>query len=230
MRPLLATLAVLTLLTFLAAPAAAQSQGSVTVMLGAVDEAFTEEGQTLTFTGIVTLVADVTAHASTTGIPVQYTITKSPAWTSVVVSPASDVFTFGTPTGVSVQSTKTFTVTVTLGEAPADDVADQIEITAQTSAAPLGSSFTGKGSTPIVYDAPEEPCPGHDIVTNADWASLAVEAADAYNEHQAAQQGEAEEVSVQTGGASAISTPWVVAAGFAIIGAGVGLLLRRRFT
>lgn len=230
MRPILATLAVLTLLTCLPSPAAAQSQGSVTVMLGSLEDAFTEEGQTLTFTGIVTLVADVTAHTSTTGIPVQYTVTKQPDWATVVVSPASDVFTFGAPTGLSVQASKSFTVTVALADTPEDDVSDQVEIAAQTSPAPFGASFTGKGATPIVYDAPDEPCPGHDIVTSADWASLAVEAADAYNEHHAAKQGKGEEVSVQTGGATSLSTPWIVVAGFAAVGAGVGLVLRRRLT
>jgi len=230
MRTLLATLAALLVIALLPSPAAAQQTGMVTVQLNAPEGALSEDQATLTFTGIVTLTVDSTAYTSLTGIPVTYTITHKPAWANVVVSPASDMFSLPFPAlGVSMTVTKAITVTVSRAFDPLEDLTDQVHVTATTTPGFLGKSFEGRGATLVSYDAPEEPCPEHDIVTNADWASIAVEAADKYNEHQAREADEPEEVSVQTGGASPIKVPWYAVGGFALAGAGIGLLLRRRF-
>lgn len=231
MRALLVTLALLSLLTFLPSPAAAQQQGSITVQLEAPEAPLTGEVESLTFRGIVTLTTDATAYASLTGIPVQYTVTMQPEWATIIVSPASDVFSLPAPgIGAAITMSKAVTITVTLHHDPGEDVNDLVEISAVTSpGGPLGTSFAGKGTTPIAYDAPDaEPCPEHAALSNVDWASVAVEAADAYNEQQAAKQGSGDEVSVQTGGSSTLPMPWIVVGGFALIGAGVGLVLRRR--
>lgn len=231
MRPLLATLAILLVLTFLPSPAAAQQQGSLTMYLEAPEMALSDEVTTLTFQGIATLTTDATAYASPTGIPVQYTITKQPAWATVTVSPSTDVFQTGHPVGLTLTTSKAFTITVTLHHDPGEDLSDVLEVTATTSAGtPFGAAFTGKGATPVAYDAPDEPCPEHDAASHVDWAAVAVEAADAYNAHQSAQDGSDEEVSVQTGGSSTLPMPWIVVGGFALIGAGVGLVLRRRLS
>lgn len=233
MRPLIAALAMLLLLTFLPAPASAQQQGAVTVQLNVPETPLADDLTRITFAGIVTFTTDVTASASTTGIPVSYTVTKQPEWASVIISPATDVFSFGMPTGLSMTATKTVTIVVSLAKDPGEDLNGVIEITAETSPGPFGASFTGKGSTPIAYDAPEEePCAEGHLVTNADWEAMAVEAADAYNEYQAskAEEDGGDEVSVQTGGASTLPMPWLIVGGFALIGAGVGLVLRRRLS
>ena len=233
MRTLLATLAALALLAFLPAPASAQQSGVLTVVLEPTPHVFSPDLTQIVLSGMATLTVDATAYANPMGIPVQYSVTDVPPWASVLVSPASDVFTLPMTPGptASVTMTRVFTVTITAPEDLTEDSVDLVEIAAQTEAQLLSTGFTGYGSTAVTYDAPElEPCPDH-LAASGDWDALAVEAAEAYNAHQAAQarDGDGEEVSVQTGGASTLPLPWVVVGGFALIGAGVGLVLRRRY-
>lgn len=148
---LLAALVAGTALLALAPTAEAQNQGSVTVQLNAPSESVKPLQGPITFTGTVTLTGDGSAMTGVVGVPVQYTVTKQPAWANVLVSPASDVFPVPQPpTGANFQATKTITITVTASDQAPAFQADTIEITAQTTGASAGgSSFSGKGSTPI---------------------------------------------------------------------------------
>lgn len=231
MKALVLVAACLAALTLLPAAAQAQQAGALIVTLQPPEAALTEDGP-LTFLGTVTLTVDYTAYTSISGIPVQYTVTKQPAWATVVVSPSSDVFSLGPYPGPSASMTMTKQITIIVNAASDDldqDLTDLIEITATTTPGLLGKAFTGKGSTPITYDAPEEPCAEHAGMTHEQMAALAVEAADTYNAYQREQQaGSSEDVTVQNAAASTIPMPWVAVGGFALVGAGIGLVLRRR--
>lgn len=223
--------ACLAALTLFPASAVAQQSGAVIVFLQAPEEVVTD-GQSIVIAGVVTLTVDITAFTEITGIPVEYAVTGAPAWASVVVSPANDVFPigYGAPTGVAYTVTRQIMVTLTAAESMPEDLTDVIEITATTSPGLLGRSFTGKGSTIVAYDAPEEPCPEHAGMTHEQMAAMAVDAANAYNAQQREEQtGTSDDVTVQNASASPVPMPWVAVGGFALVGAGVGLVLRRKY-
>lgn len=235
MRTLVLVATTLALLTFLPAPAQAQQASQVTIVLNAPAEPLTAEGA-LTFTGAVTYTADYTAMLALTGIPVQYTVSERPEWATVIVSPANDVFPApaGAVNGPAYTVTRLITVTVTLAHALEEDASGAIVITATTSAAPLGQAATGQGAVPILYDAPEEEC---QQLTDAQLLEMAREAANEYAEKSGnvdvptaapATETPSDELHVQSGGAAPLALPWVAVAGFAIVGAGVGLLLKKR--
>lgn len=232
MRTLLVALAALALLTIIPSPVAAQQSAAMTVALDA-PEPLSDATRMVTFSGAVTLVADLTGYTGIMGIPVTYTVTKNPAWATVLISPATDVFPAPSspPAGLSYTVTKTITITIGLADDPTEDMFDQVEITATTTPTVNGKSAVGIGATPVAYDAPDEPCPDH--LDDPRLAALAVEAADAYNEWQAAKEDEdasasSDDVHVQSAGASTLPLPWVAVAGFALVGAAVGLAIRRR--
>lgn len=229
MKALLLATALLCLLVVVPAPAQAQQSGSVTVMLSAPTEALQQGSAPAVIPGVVTFTADITAALSPSGIPVTYTITKQPAWATVIVSPSTDMFPApSAPTGLSYAASRSILITVSVAHAPTADTTDVIELTATTGAAILGKSFVGIGAAPIAFDAPDEPCPEH-AVTQEQLAVWAAEATEAYNEYQASNADEpADELTVQNASASPISLPVMAIAGFALVGAGVGLLLKRR--
>lgn len=235
MRPLLVALALLTIATILPTPAAAQQQGSLVITIAA-PEGPLRPGETLVVEGYATLTVDVTGMLSLTGIPVHYTAI-APAWANAIVSPASDVFpTPPAPTaGLSYSVTRAFMVTIGAGEGPTHDVVEALQIQAQTAPSSFGQSFMGIGATALAWDAPDETC---DELHGEELLALAREAAD---EYAAAKEGQTDlatdaprddaasgELHVQTGGASPLALPWIAVAGFALVGAGVGLVLRRR--
>lgn len=232
MRTLLVALAALALLTLVPSPAAAQQSAAMTVALNA-PETLSDATRMVTFSGTITFTADLTGYTGINGIPVTYTVTKNPTWATVLISPATDVFPVpaGPPVGLSYTVTKTITVTIGLADDPTEDVFDQVEITATTTPTVNGKAAVGKGAAPVSYDAPDQPCPDH--LGDPRLAALAVEAADAYNEWQAAKEDEdasasSDDVHVQSAGASTLPLPWVAVAGFALVGAAVGLVVRRR--
>jgi len=223
--------AALALVAFLPAPAQAQMSSSLVVHLPGPETPLVE-GASLSLAGQVTLIADLTGYANLNGIPVTYTVVDKPAWAIVTLSPANDIFPvpYGLPMGTSYVVTRPIVVSVTVdpAAAPAQDTTDDIVIAATTApSAPLATSATGHGSFLVQYDAPdEEPCAEHAGMTHEQMAQMAVDAADAYN---AQQRDEAsDDVTVQNTAATRVSTPWVAVGGFALVGAAVGLVLRRR--
>lgn len=230
MKAILATTAALLAILLLIPGAQAQQSAALVVALGVPEEALGEGAETITFVGRVTLTVDYTAILSPTGIPVTYTVTKQPEWASVIVSPSSDVFPAPTAPsgGMAYQAERAITITVTLAHEVTEDMRDEVEITASTTPAMLGKSATGKGSTLVAVVAPEEACPEHAGLTPAQMA-LAADAVDAYNEYQAAKEDDAsDEVTTQSAGASPVPLAGVALGGFALAGAIVGLVLRRR--
>ena len=234
MRTLVLVVAALAVLTFLPTPAQAQQSSSIVLALNPPAEALTKDTM-LTFSGTVVYTADYTAMLALSGIPVSYSVVNAPAWASVVVSPASDVFPMPSHPGMgaSYSVARTITVTVTLAHAMAEDATGAIEIAATTRAAPLGHAATGVGAVPILYDAPEEDC--HEL-SEAELLAMAREAANAYVEQSGTDittdapttDAGSDELHVQTGGASTLPVPWIAVAGFALVGAGVGLILKKR--
>lgn len=233
MRTLALIVVGLALLTFLPAPAQAQMSSSLVVTLTSAEEPV-REGSSVVLTGIATFTSDWTAALSLNGIPVTYTIDAVPAWASVVISPANDVFpppgpaSGATPLAYSV--TRAFTVTVSASEELAADQTDVLEIAATSSPTQGGRVAVGKASALVSYDAPEAPC---DTTDHEALLAMAVEAANAYAETERGDASstsgtEDDELSVQTGGATPLPLPWIAVGGFAALGALVGLLLRRR--
>lgn len=241
MRTLVLALTALALLTLLPAPAQAQQSAALTMTLAAPDAPLTA-GALLSFHGVVTYTADYTAALSLSGTPVSYTVSAMPEWASVVVSPANDVFPGPNSPGfgLSYTATRMITITVTLARPLAEDASGAIEITAVSRPGMLGQSATGKASAPILYDAPDEPC--DEAAHSEELLALAREAADAYAKEQATQEdattdvptgrpdAPTEDLTVQNTGAQPLGAlPWIGLAGFALVGAGVGLVLRKRF-
>jgi hypothetical protein len=232
MRPLLALAAALAFAAFLPAPAEAQSQSQLTIAMNAPAEVFNADTTVVSFSGITTYTGDPLQYTQLNGIPISYEVTKSPAWLSVTVSPASDVIPVGTPSGVTITAARVFVVTAILDPDFEGEDVDQIEVTVMQPASTLVSGASAKNAVPVVADVTaEEPCPEG---AHADLLTLAGEAADAYNAEQAQMRdeettdGSSDEVSVQDTAVKPLSLPWLAVGGFALVGAGVGLVLRRR--
>lgn len=238
MRSLALVLASLALLSVLPAPAQAQLSASVVITLEAPTEALTADS-TLTIPGTVAYTADFTAWAGVFEIPVTYYVEDAPAWATVIISPANDVFPApGAPmAGFSYTVVRMISVTVTAGEAPPGDASDSISIMAIAHPHMGGQAASGVGAVPVRYDAADEPC--HEL-TDEEMLAMAREAANEYvaknggtgvgseAPNAAPAQGGSDELHVQTRDASPLSLPWIAVAGFALVGAGVGLVLRRR--
>lgn len=213
-------LATLLLLATLAPAATAQQAGTLALAFDAPEAALAKDAPPLAIPGVATLTVDVTAVTSTHGVPVHYVVTKQPAWASVIVSPASDVFPLPMTPGLSMSVSRQVMVLVSAAPGPGVDTTDVIEIQAVTTPGILGRSIETRGATPIRFDAPDEkPC--HDI----DLAALAAEA----EGYHAAMHAQPDEVSVQSTTATPVRTPALVAGALALVGAAVGLVLRRRF-
>ena len=191
--------------------ASAQQSGQVSVRLHPPGETL-EPGASMTLPGEAQLVADLTAHASLSGIPVTYTVTKQPAWATVVVSPASDMFQAAHAPGIQYRDERPFTITVTVAHDAAFDATDLIEVVATTHGSAGGASFSGKAQVPIVLHGADDAC-HHETAAGEDAKS-------------------ASDVTVQSAGGSPASLPLAAPAaavgGLAAVGAGAGLVLRRR--
>lgn len=228
MRPFLAALLLLTVAVVLPAPATAQQSAALSISLTAPTGILTQD-EPLVLQGVATFTADVTAMLGMTGTPVAYTVHQQPAWANVVISPATDVFPAPMfPSGIAYTVSRPFTVVITLAHDPLEDVSGLVAIAGTTAAAMFGQSAEGVGMVPVAYRAPEEPCESH-AITEEQLAVWAAQATDVYNEYQASQEPEADEMSVQNTNASPIPLSWAAAGGFAVVGGAVGLLLRRRF-
>lgn len=232
MRTLLLVFSALAIVALLPGPAAAQQQGAMTISL--VTPETLAPGSVVTFNGLATITVDITGMTATNGIPVTYSIAQIPAWATAVISPQSDVFPtpMGFPAGASYTVTKPFIVTIIANEGPAFDTTDILQLAATTSPGPFGQSIHGKGAVAVSYDAPDEPgdCLEHGL-TDAQIAALSSTAVKAWNDHEDAKANEDAdgEVTVQNVGASPIPIAGAAVGGFAVLGAGVGLLMRRKF-
>lgn len=212
-------------------PAAAQQSGAVTIMLDPASHALGPD-QTITIAGTVTLTMDATVYASApNGVPVTYTVLQAPAWASVMITPSSDVFPLPMVpySGAAVTVSRPVTITVSVGDGPADSVAELVSMEALTTAGFLGQSFAGRGETAVSFIAPEpeEDC---DALTAEQRAALVEQAAAAYADYEEAQSQGADEVTTQSTGATPIGGGWIAVAAFGLVGAGVGLLLKRRLS
>ncbi|HET6404171.1 MAG TPA: hypothetical protein VFH78_05950 [Candidatus Thermoplasmatota archaeon] len=131
--------------------AEAQQSGSVTVTLSTPENVKPLQGP-VSFTGTVTFIGDYSGLTGVVGIPVTYSVSKAPAWASVLISPANDVFPApsNAQPGTSYSQSKTITITVTASDQAPAFTPDTIEITATTQGAGAGGrSFSGKGNVPI---------------------------------------------------------------------------------
>jgi hypothetical protein len=207
--------------------AAAQQSSSVTVQLVPPERPLSADKPSIA-TGTVFYVADLTAYASLSGIPVQYAVTRAPAWASVVVTPANDVFPVPSTPSVTYVTARSITLTIAIAaDAPAGAV-DVIEITAMAGAAPLGRSAEGLGSFLVTTAAAPRPTPCPDAPAAAPESATAP-ASPARGAEARVTPQEGGEVTVQQAAASPVSTPWLVVGAFGLVGAGVGIVIRRRF-
>lgn len=231
MKALVLVTATLALFSLLPALAQAQGSSALTVQL-MPPEAALIDGSSITITGNVTLTADLLAYANLNGIPVTYTVEKQPAWLVVSVTPSSDVFPLPqTPTGTAISITRPISVTLSPdpASAPSMDTVSKVILGATAiPSAPASWSVQGRGSIPIMYDAPDPvPCAEHEGMTHEQMAQMAVDAANAYNAQQR-DEASGDDVTVQNAAATTLPMPWVAVAGFALVGAAAGLVLRRR--
>lgn len=240
MRTLIIVVASLALVAFLPAPAEAQVfQSMVTITMNAPEGPLTNATSVLTFSGATMYTGDVGTYARMSGIPITYTVTKAPAWATVVVSPASDVIPApAAPSGLTYTAARSFQVTVVVDPMFVGQAIDQVEVTVTTGASTLGMPATSKTSVPVMADVGEEPC---EVADHQALFDAAVEAANAYNAEQADTFDETADVGssrpssadpeliTQDTGSKPVALPWIAVAGFALVGAGVGLVLRRRF-
>lgn len=218
-------------LVLVPAPAQAQQSGALVVMLQPPTELLSEDLETMTLSGVVVFTADLTVLANVVGTPVSYTVTKQPAWASVIISPATDVFPTNAFVGAStsVTASRPIRVTVSLSDHPTADVTDAIEITAETSVGTPGRSFSGTGAAPIGYDAPDEPCDQHVGMTQAQMEQAAAAIAD-YRAQQSSPQTAPQEVTTQSAGEKApVPVFGLAVVACALVGAAVGLALRRKW-
>lgn len=207
-------LAALAGLVLVAMPAEAQQTATLTLTMSPPERALTADEPQVTLQGVAVYTADATAYLALVGIPVSYHVTKAPAWASVTISPATDVFPVPSTPSPTYSAARAFTVVVNADPNAVGEAIDQIEITATTAAAIAGKSTTGKNTVPIrLMMATEEPCDvEHPLPA----------------ETQPAAAEPAPEVQVQSSAATPVATRWIVVAGFGLVGAGIGLVLRRR--
>lgn len=215
LRPLV--LAGLALVLLAAPPAQAQWSASVALAISPPDDAIPRD-ESLSTQGTMTYTSDMSAVADTSGIEVRYVVSESPEWLSVVVSPASDVFVMSPQPAVTYSYMRVFTVTFTADPNYAAEAIGAVKIQAVAISDVPGSRVAvGQATVPVRLLA-TEPGPCDDPATHA---ALAPEAA--------AQQPSP--IKVQSA-APPTAAPVPVAAaavgGFAVAGAGAGLLLRRR--
>lgn len=210
----------------LAPTAQAQMPGpqyNIVLSLTPPGEPLQDDHHQLVMRGRVDFVGDPTMALNTEGVPIQYTITKAPAWLTVVVSPATDVIplAFGSP----VTGSRTFTVTAQATGMLDASVVDIVEITVTASpTSPLSQPKSASQGVPVqfyVHHEDEDDCDDHAAAT------ATADAKPASEEATAPQDPGHEPLTIQSGGVTPMGT-WYAVGGFVLVGAGVGLLLRRR--
>lgn len=202
--------------------AAAQQTSSTLVMVLDSPGGPVEAEKALVFQGTATYVAEAAAQTSLTGIQVTYTVANAPEWASVTVSPQSDVFTFSQPAlSPTVTATKAFTVTVIGTPDGVDGATGAIEIQGVTAGTLLVRAAWSNAAVPVLYEAGDEEC----AEAGAEVAPLLPPQEGAADEAPQEDDG----LTVQSGGpAVPAALPIAGVAGFAALGAGVGLFLRKR--
>ena len=152
---LLAALVGTTLLAFVPT-AEAQTSAQVVVSITPNTERVKPLQGPIAFSGTAQFTADYSAGANIIGIPVTYTVSQKPAWATVLVSPATDIFPGPSATGAATPgaytTSRTFTITVTASDQAPAFTAEQIEITATTTPTQGGKAAIGKAQVPIVAD------------------------------------------------------------------------------
>lgn len=216
MRNALLLLALGGLLLTAAPSAEAQiSQYNVVIELDPIDHALAPS-QGATAFGQVRMVTDPTFFLFDDEVPIEYAVTALPSWASASVNPPQDVVLLFLG-GPNAQGYAEFEVDVHVASDAPAGVVDYVEVVATTS--PAGPGAPQKSVSirmPIQVAAAEEPCEEDHLVIDATGATADEEPAE-------------EDLHVQSGGARPFrSLPWYAAGGFAVAGAGVGLLLRRR--
>lgn len=224
MRTLLPLLAFGALLLAAIPAAEAQTTGpqySIIVSLVPPEDPFSPRQLSLDMAGKVEYVGDPSSALNLNGVYVEYHITKAPAWLSVTVSPSTDVIHLAQ--GQQYVGASVFTVSMMASEGGAPgSAADVVEITATvTPSMPFSYSKSAAAQAMVQYYAGEnEECDeGH---------TVALTPLSAEPEPAAARPEEEPELTVQSGGVAPMGT-WYAIAGFGLVGAGVGILLRRRF-
>lgn len=139
-----------TALMAFAPTAQAQQSASIVVAMNAPSDPVKPLQGPLTFSGSVTFQGDTGGYTNVIGVPITYTVTKQPAWATVLVSPATDVIPVPTTPGPTFSGSRPFTVIVTASENAPAFTADQVEITATTTPGAGGKAASGKNAVPIV--------------------------------------------------------------------------------
>ena len=141
-------------LAFVPVAEAQTSQFNAVISITPTSEKVKPLQGSITMSGQVSFTGDPQAFGNIVGIPVEYKVTKNPAWASVTVSPANDVIQAGQPgANGQVTGTKSFTVSVlATDQAPAFQ-AENIEITATFRPANPGAAAKSVATTvPIQAD------------------------------------------------------------------------------
>lgn len=212
-----AALAVLVVAGLAAPMAAAQQQGGITVLVTPPGTA--QVNNVTTTVGRVTLTADLSAYSSPTGIPVVYTVSKAPAWASVAISPSNDLFASQPMPGTVMSISRPISIVILADSLPANvDLTDVIEITAQSMPTFAGKALIGKAAVPIHAVGPS--CATASASSEPVVKTTSVAPAKA--------PSSSPPLTVQSNEAMLPTTGFALVGGFAVAGAGVGLLLARR--
>lgn len=196
--------------------AAAQSGSTVSLTLSPVVEYLTHEAASYTPGSITFSTSMVSAATNTNGWTVIYTVAKQPAWAIVTVSPSTDILHSFLSLSPTMVVTKSFTIGIEVDPNYFGEAIDQVEIVATVvpSAAVAGQIVSAKSSLSVHALTDDAHC--------EDAATATVAAAPADEEAP-------ETVTIQSAAPPTSPVPYVAIGGFAAVGAGVGLLLRRRF-
>lgn len=196
--------------------AAAQSGSTAALVLSPPMEYLTHETASWTAGTITYSTSMASAALNTNGWTVVYTVAKQPEWAIVTISPSSDILhSFISPSPTMVIS-KTFNIGIEVDPNYFGEAIDQIEIIATVipSAAATQQIVSTKSSMSVHALTDEDHC------ENAATAAIA----------PAPVKEEAPEtVTIQSASPATSPVPYVAIGGFAAVGAGIGLLLRRRF-
>lgn len=208
-----------------ASPAHAQMFGSnTTLRIEPPTDTFHAFGQMQTVPGALEFVADATAMANLQGIPFEIHVTRLPAWLNVAVTPATGILPISPGVSPTVYAVAPFEVTMTItDDLQRGQLTDQVELQAIVAPPAPYKGSSGKVNFPVVLDIPEEDpaCDNHTLVA---YATLLP--GDAGQDVPAEDEGA---VTVQSTQASAVPLSTMAIGGFALVGAGVGLVLRRKF-
>ena len=212
-RPLLLSLVV----ALVAAPGLADAQKSASATLKVQPfERVLHASDSLGAAAVLQYSADPTVYLSLEGVPVTYSVTKQPAWATVVLSPQSDIIPVQVQPQTTFNAMRSLQVLVDIPGDATGDLVDLIEVTATIRGGALGIPLVVKASVPLHLVAGPHACPDAAPAPARDDAPATV-----------SPQPSAP-VKVQSASMSVPTISGVALAGFALVGAGVGLVLRRR--